>query len=416
MDNILYLQRKNSKEKLRQEQKQVVIAAQKESFSTKDLSLLRTALADMPIARNFATIITGIRRCGKSTLLLQLLKKNYKSALYLNFEDIRLTGFEHSDFVRLKNEIDRQKQKVLFFDKIQLVEKWEIFIHQLLNENYTVFVTGSNASLLSREMGTHLTGRHLSMELFPFSYPEFLRYNKIKASKNTVAAYLQSGEMPEFVKNKQPLILNALTEDIVIRDIAVRHNIRDTYPLKQLVVYLMSNVGKPLSANKLTGMFGIKSATTMLEYFAYCRDSYLVDFLPQFSYSLKAQARNPKKVYAIDTGFINAVSLSFSEDNRHKFENMIYLYLRRKYKELFFFKEKGECDFVVFENGKIQQLMQVCYHINDQNFEREYNGLLEAMKFFGKKEGTIVTMEQKDEFGKDGFSIKLVPAHEFLSS
>lgn len=401
---------------VRQEQIQEVLAAQRESFLNKDLSLARTAMPDVPVAENFVTIITGIRRCGKSTLLLQLLKKRYKSALYLNFEDIRLTGFEYPDFVRLKAEIDRQKQQVVFFDEIQLVERWEIFIHQLLNEGYTVFVTGSNASLLSKEMGTHLTGRHLSMELFPFSYREFLKFNKVKASTETVSDYLKIGGMPEFVKNKQPLILNALTDDIVIRDIAIRHSIRDAYALRQLIVYLISNVAKPVSANKLTGMFGIKSATTILEYFAYYRDSYLVDFLPQFSYSLKSQARNPKKVYAIDIGFIHAVSLSFSEDSGRKFENMVYLHLRRTHKDLFFFKEKNECDFVVFEKGKLQQLVQACYAINDENFEREYNGLLEAMQFFGVKEGTIVTMNQKDEFDEDGFNIKLVPAHEFLAT
>lgn len=399
---------------VRQEQIQEVIRMQKDRFLDKNVSLLRTDLTKVPIVENFTTIITGIRRCGKSTLLLQLLKEHYESALYLNFEDIRLAGFEYSDFVRLKSEIDRQDQKVLFFDEIQLVEKWEIFVHQLLNEGYTVFVTGSNASLLSREMGTHLTGRHLSMELFPFSYSEFLDFHNIKSSEKSVADYMKTGGMPEFVKTGQSLILNSLTDDIVVRDIAIRHNIRDVYPLKQLAVYLISNIGKPVSANKLTGIFGIKSATTLLEYFDYFQDSYLLEFVPQFSYSLRAQTRNPKKVYTIDTGFIEAVSLSFSEDNGRKFENMIYLHLRRKYRELYYFKDKSECDFVVFEKGKPIQLVQTCYEINDENFEREYNGLKKAMEFFDLKDGVIVTMNQKDEFNENGFKINLIPAYEFL--
>lgn len=304
---------------------------------------------------------------------------------------------------------------MLFFDEIQLVKKWEIFIHQLLREGYTVFITGSNASLLSKELGTHLTGRHLSMELFPFSYSEFLLYKQVKPDENTLSDYLKGGGLPEFVKTAQPIILSNLIEDIVIRDIAVRYAIREVNALKQLLVYLISNVGKPVSANKLSGMFGIKSTTTLLEYFAYFRDSYLVEFLPQFSYSLKAQVRNPKKAYTIDTGFIHVVSASFTKDSGRKFENLIYLYLRRKYKELFFFKEKGECDFIVFAKGKLERIIQVCYEINDENFEREYNGLLEAMRFFDKKQGTIITMNQKDHFEKDGLIVELVRAFEYLT-
>jgi len=400
---------------LRQEQIAEVINVQTEAFLQKESSLPREALEYIPVAENFATIITGIRRCGKSTLLLQLLRKSYEHALYLNFEDIRLVDFEASDFVRLQKEIDHRKLNVLFFDEIQLVEKWEIFVHQLLREGYVVFITGSNASLLSKEMGTHLTGRHLSMELFPFSYTEFLSYKKAKPNELTLSDYMQNGGFPEFVKTGQSLILSSLVEDIVVRDIAVRHAIREVNALKQVLVYLISNIGKPVSANKLSGTFGIKSTTTLLEYFAYFRDTYLVEFLPQFNYSLKAQARNPKKVYTIDTGLINVVSASFMDDKGRKLENLIYLHLRRKYKELFFFKEKGECDFVVFTKGKLGQAIQVCYEINDENFEREYNGLLEALRFFDRKEGIIVTMNQKDRFEKDGFVIDLIPAFEFLT-
>jgi predicted AAA+ superfamily ATPase len=399
---------------LRQEEISSVIDAQQTVFLGKKGKLLREDLAKVPIVENFATIITGIRRCGKSTLLLQVMENHYQSALYLNFEDIRLTGFEVSDFVRLKKEIEKRGQKVLFFDEIQLVEKWEVFVHQLLNEEYTVFVTGSNASLLSKEMGTHLTGRHLSMELFPFSFSEFLSYKKVEPSLKTLSDYLQTGGMPEYVKSKQPLILSNLIEDIIIRDIAVRHGIREVNTLKQLAVYLISNVGNPVSANKLSGMFGVKSTTTLLEYFNYYRDSYLIEFLPQFSYSLKAQVRNPKKIYTMDTGFIDVVSTSFSENKGRKLENLVYIHLRRTCKDLYYFTEKGECDFVTFSKGEPQQIVQVCYEITDENFEREYNGLVQAMRFFDKKEGFIITMNQKDEFEKDGLVVKMIPAFEFF--
>ncbi|MDR9487736.1 ATP-binding protein [Salibacter sp.] len=400
---------------LRQEQISEIIDSQQETFLQKGDLVTRKALADVPVVDNFATIITGLRRCGKSTLLLQLLRKDFNDALYINFEDIRLTAFETSDFARLQKEIERRELRVIFFDEIQLIDKWEIFVHQLLNSHFQVFITGSNASLLSKEMGTHLTGRHLSMELFPFSFTEFLSFTKTKPNKDSLSLYLQNGGMPEYVKNKEPLILGKLIDDILIRDIAIRYGIRDVETLKKLTIFLISNVGKPVSGNKLAGTFGIKSTTTIVEYFNYLRDSYLIDFLPQFSYSLKAQARNPKKVYAIDTGFIDAVSASFTKDKGRKLENLVYLHLRRQTKNLYSFKDQGECDFVVFDKDKATKAIQVCYKITDENFEREYSGLIETMNFFKLKKGIMVTMDQEDKFDKDGSSVELIPAYKFLT-
>jgi uncharacterized protein len=398
---------------IRQEQLAQVIDAQQAIFLNKSAQLIRDSLALIPIVESYATIISGIRRCGKSTLLLQLLKRKYKHALYFNFEDIRLAGFEVADFSRLQQEIDRRQYRVLFFDEIQLTDKWEIFVHQLLREHYTVFITGSNASLLSKELGTHLTGRHLSMELFPFSFKEYITYKKLKANKESLLSYLKDGGLPEYVNYQEPLILQNLMEDILVRDIAVRHGIRDVGSLKQLTVYLISNVGSPVSANKLIGMFGIKSSATFLEYFNYLRDAYLIEFLPQFSYSLKAQARNPKKIYTIDNGFFS-VAASFTENLGRKLENLIYQQLRRRYKDIYYFSEKGECDFLAFDKGKIDQAIQVCYQIDDLNFDREYKGLLEALRFFKLHEGLIITLDQKDVFEQDGFTIKMIPAYEYL--
>jgi predicted AAA+ superfamily ATPase len=399
---------------LRQEQIAVVIDAQKKSFIKKNAQCIRAALKNIPIIDSYVTLIMGIRRCGKSTLLLQLLEEKYDDALYLNFEDIRLVSFEPADFTRLQQEIVDRNLRVLFFDEIQLIEKWEIFIHQLLREGYTIFITGSNASLLSKELGTHLTGRNIAMELFPFSFQEYIEFKKLKHNKKSLNAYLKTGGFPEFVKSGEPLILNNLLEDILVRDIAVRHNIRDIGSLKELAVYLLSNVGSLVSANKLTDMFGIKTRATLLEYFTYFKDAYLLEFLPQFSYSLKAQARNPKKIYAIDTGLIAAVSTQFTDNLGRKLENLVYLHLRRQYKELYYFNDRGECDFLAFRKGKVERAVQVCYQIDDTNFDREYNGLLEALKFFNLSEGVIVTLDQKDTFEKEGFTIKLVPAYEYL--
>ena len=199
----------------RQEQIATVVDSQKERFLQKGQSIDREALAEVPVLDSFATIISGIRRCGKSTLLHQLIRKQYPDAFFLNFEDIRLSGFEVDDFTRLHNEIVQRGIRVLCFDEIQLVKNWEMFIHQLLREGYQVFVTGSNASLLSRELGTHLTGRYLSMELFPFSYNEFVSFKGLEKNPESVQAYLVSGGMPEFVKSGEGMVLSRDRKSVV---------------------------------------------------------------------------------------------------------------------------------------------------------------------------------------------------------
>jgi len=397
-----------------QEQIAGVIDSQGYVFLRKDTGLRRDALNRLPVIETYATIVTGIRRCGKSTLLLQLLKERFSNAIYLNFEDTRLAGFEISDFARLGNEISKRKINVLFFDEIQIVSGWEMFIHQKLNEGYQIFITGSNASLLSKELGTHLTGRHISCELFPFSYNEFISFKKIENNSDSLNDYLAHGGIPEYVKSGMGVILNNLMDDILIRDIAIRHSIRDVNSLRQLAVYLISNIGNLVSANKLEGMYGIKSSSTILEYFSYLKDSYLLEFIPQFNYSLKAQARNPKKIYAMDLGLFNENSTAFTDNSGHKLENAVFLYLRSKYPDIYYFKDKGECDFIAMNKGKVQDVIQVCYKIEDTNFEREYNGLVEAMKYFNINEGTIVTFNQKDIFEESGLKIKMIPATEFL--
>jgi uncharacterized protein len=401
---------------LLQEQIALVIDSQRENLRTDPTDLIRESLERVPVIDSFATIITGIRRCGKSTLLHQVMdKKHFENSLFLNFDDIRFAGFEASDFTRLYNEMVKRGSKVIFLDEIQLFTKWEIFVQQLLRERYRVFISGSNASLLSSELGTHLTGRHVSMELFPFSYKEYLTYLGLNSNENSLLAYLNSGGIPEFVKNKFPAILHILLNDILIRDIAVRKSIRDVESLRLMAVYLLSNVGNLISANGLTGMFGIKSSATILDFFSFFKDSYLIEMIPQFSYSLKAQSRNPKKVFAMDMGLISAVSTSFTENNGHKLENLIYLFLRNRYRNIFYYNNKYECDFVIFENEKTKLAIQVCWQLKDDNMKRELNGLLNAMNELKINEGTIVTFSQNDSIETEGKHIHVMPACEYLN-
>lgn len=392
-----------------------VIDTQKDDLDKMPEGLPREILNDVPSIRNFCSIITGIRRCGKSTLMLQILKRSKEKSLFLKFEDIRLSGFETSDFARLNSEIEKRQVKILFFDEIQIIDKWEIFINQKLNEGYRVFITGSNASLMSRELGTYLTGRHLSSELHPFSYTEFLAFKKFENKVESFNEYLQSGGMPEYLKHNRGIILQQLVDDILYRDIAVRHNIRNINALREITVYLISNTGKPVSARRLTRSFGITSTSTVTDYLGYLKDTYVLDFVPQFDYSVKAQNRNPKKVYSIDLGIFNQLKTAFTDDYGRQLENAVYLHLRRKHKEIFCFKKNEECDFVVMNKGKADCCVQVCYRIDDLNIKREMEGLKSALDYFGLNEGVIITHNQSDLLEDKGVKIKLIPAWKFMA-
>jgi hypothetical protein len=399
---------------LLQSQLAEVADAQAENFQNKNVGWQRELLPKLKLPNNFALIITGIRRCGKSTLLFQLLREKFSNAFYLHFEDPRLAGFENDDFNRLSNEIVKRNPSVLFFDEIQLLENWELFVRHKLDEGYKVVITGSNATLLSKELGTKLTGRHLSVELFPFSYTEFLGFRKLKDTEKSVLEYLRKGGFPEYLKTENGFVLNQLLEDILYRDIAVRYAVRDVKSLKQLAVYLLSNIAKPVSASNLTKLFAIKSVSALLDYFGFLENAYIVQFLPMFSYSLKKQIRNPRKVYSIDLGLFTENSIVFSDENGRRIENAVYLHLRTEHRELYYFHEKKECDFVVFEKGQPKELIQVCYDLTADNLERETSGLLAAMDYFNMPLGKIVTLKQKDSFKKDGKKIDVVPLNEFL--
>lgn len=391
-----------------------VIAAQRDNLLAKGVGLKREAIASLPDISAYALIVSGVRRCGKSTLLFQLLQQRYPDALYLNFEDPRLYGFDIKDFARLDEIIRQAGAGVLLFDEIQIIPEWERYIRQKLDENIKIVITGSNASLLSRELGTKLTGRHITKELFPFSYREFITFTQQKASSDSVSEYLQVGGFPEYVKQRVDDILNYVLEDILIRDIAVRHGIRDVNSLQRLTLYLISNIGKLVTANRLKSLIGVGSTNTITEYLSYLEDSYLVHFIPKFDYSHRKQIVNPKKVYAIDTGLVNVNSASFTDDSGRQLENMVYLHLRRRYKNIFYFSAKGECDFIVSDKGNIQTVIHVCYHLNADNLDRELNGMTEALGYFKLDEGLLITHAQRDLFEKDGKKIVVLPAHEYL--
>lgn len=390
-----------------------VIESQKERLMNVDTGLPRK-MSGFEKLSSHAFIISGIRRCGKSTVLQQINNTMKTKSIYLNFEDPRLAGFDISDLNRL-HEIGKEKiVKTYFFDEIQLVNQWEKFVRFRLDEGYRIFITGSNAAMLSKELGSRLTGRHVSKELFPFSYNEFITFAKQKKGKSSLMKYLYGGGFPEYLKTEQQDILMQLFNDIIIRDIAIRYNIKNATLLQQIAVWLVTNTGKLVSGNSLKKIFGIKSSSTIMEYLSYFTDAYLFFFVSKFSYSHKVQAVNPKKVYCIDNGFINANSVSFSNDSGRMLENLVFLELRRRNYDVFYFNESKECDFVVFEKGKIKSVLQVCFQLDEDNMDREVSALIEAMDYFNLKTAKIITVNQKDSLNLSGRSIVVEPFHEWI--
>lgn len=391
-----------------------VAERQKKTFLGRNTGIPREKRREITLYENFVTVITGVRRSGKSTLMLQLLEAGPEGVFFLNFEDPRLSGFDTDDFSRLDTVIENTTARVLFFDEIQMLTNWELYIRQKLDEGFKVVVTGSNATLLSRELGTKLTGRNLPYELFPFSYREFLAFRDEESSDEAAQNYLESGGFPEYLRTGNGVVLNRLLEDILMKDIAVRYAVRDVNSLRQLAVYLLSNIGKPVSATGLKNLFDVRSPATILEYFSYLENTYVVQFLPKFSYSLKVQIRNPKKVYAIDMGLFTHNSIVFTDEAGRRLENTVYLHLRRKYTELYYFQDQRECDFIAISKGKPAEILQVCYELSDLNKTREFSGLKEALDFFHEERGRIITFNQKDTFKVNGKVIEVVPLKEFL--
>lgn len=391
-----------------------VLKTQLAQLMTKPSGLTRHVHSRLFLPESHALIVSGVRRSGKSTLLHQLLGIAGEGSYYLNFEDPRLYAFDKTDFSKLDELLVELGCKTIFLDEIQVVEDWERYIRHLLDTGYRVVITGSNASLLSKELGTKLTGRHISFELFPFSYNEYLSFEKKEASEKSLQKYLLQGGFPEYVKYQRHEILQHLLEDILLRDIAVRYALRDVKSLQRLAWYLLSNVGKLFTASRLLSITELKSKTALLEYLNYLEDSYLCFYLPKFSHSTRQQLVNPRKVYVVDPGIVQANSGSTQEDLGRKLENLVYLALRRQHQTLFYFAEKNECDFVVMEQNRCLALVQVCYEVTPDNQEREVKGLLDALDHFGLNEGTIVTFNQTDRLEYDNRTIVLMAAKDWL--
>ncbi|MCK5416601.1 ATP-binding protein [Candidatus Parcubacteria bacterium] len=369
-------------------------------------------------------IVSGIRRCGKSSLLKQFMEE-YDNFYYINFDDERLIDFNIENFNDLMLIYKKKfKSNVIFIDEIQNIPSWERFVRRIYDDGYKIFITGSNAKLLSSELATHLTGRYFKIELYPFSFKEYLSFKnvdiknmgsdeKARIIKN-FDRYFQYGGFPEFVKTKNDEYLKMIYNDILYKDLLTRFNIREVKSFKQLINFLYSNVSKNISYNNLKNILNFKSATSVKNYIEFSEEAYLLFELYKYDFSLKKQYLSDKKVYVIDNGLRNAVAFYFSKDKGKLLENLVFLNLKRTEKELFFSKDKYECDFIIKEKNKIITAIQVSYVLNIDNRKRELNGLIETAKKFKLKNGIILTYNQEENFEEDKIKIKVIPVWKWL--
>jgi len=372
-------------------------------------------------------ILTGIRRSGKSTILKQIMQ-NKDGYCYVNFEDERFIDFKAQDF-ELLNEVLLEvynNPAIYFFDEVQNIEKFELFVRRLQDQNKKVVITGSNASLLSKEFGTRLTGRYKPFEVYPFSFKEYLRLKKIDFSKEWMyiaekkvkliklfEEYFHNGGFPEYLKNKDKDYIRTIFDNILYRDIIARYSIKRQKVIKELVNILATNVSSLFTYNSLKKSLGLANSITVKEYISYLNNSYLFFELQKFDFSVKRQLNSPKKIYLIDSVF-NELGLNFSMNRGKILENIVFIELKRRNKEVYYYAAKKECDFVVKEGNKIKEAMQVCYVLNESNKDREIGGLLETMEKFKLKDGSILTHEQEEEININRKKIKVVPVWKWL--
>lgn len=373
-------------------------------------------------------ILAGIRRCGKSTLLKQIMgiKKNY---CYVNFEDERLLSFRAEDFSILDEVLMEEygPSSTYFFDEIQNVEKFETFVRRLQDNGKKVVLTGSNAALLSKEFGTRLTGRYKLFEIYPFSFAEYLRFQSIAIRKESLylseekativrafMSYCEWGGMPEYLKNRDTDYIKTLYDNILYRDIIARYSIRRQRLVRELVGILTSTVTLPFTYNSLKKSLGLMNAITVKEYISYLSGAYLFFELPRFDYSVKKQLGSPRKIYCIDTAFSTISGFSLSPDKGRLLENIVYIELRRRESGIFYFTKNRECDFILVDRKKITGAIQVCYEFTEENREREIGGLVEALDEFRLDRGLILTSNQDDELRVDGRAILIRPVWKWL--
>ena len=350
---------------------------------------------------------------------------------YFNFDDDRLVQFTVNDFAKLQECFFELfgEQHTYYFDEIQNIEGWETFVRRLHNGGNKVFITGSNARMLSKELGTHLTGRYIMVEIFPFSFTEYLSItNNTYTSRDLITTlgrsrmltlfkdYLIVGGFPSYIQHRSVRYLSSLYQSIIYRDIITRNKISNEKEIQELVYYLASNPAKRFTYSSVGKIIGIRHPETIKNYLNYIEQTFLIFQVMKYDPSLKIQMANSKKVYFIDNAIVSRIGFRATENTGQFLENLVYIELRRRQQEVFYHFGDKECDFVVREGFQVTQAYQVSVSLSRaETREREMAGLLDAMNAYSLDEGFILTMEEKETILTDTQkTIHIIPVWEWM--
>ena len=385
---------------------------------------------------NLIKVVLGPRRAGKSVFSLILLKD--RPFMYFNFDDEVLLSAGGIATDELMKELHAAygQVKTVLFDEIQNLPNWELFVNRLHREGYNLVLTGSNAHLLSKELATHLTGRHMPIEMLPFDFNEFLRAKKFQINEeysalsqqrgellNLMENYLVNGGFPEVaLNNVDPKdYLEVLFDALVFKDVVKRHRVRFSTQIGNLGTHLINNFANLYTVRKILEILNLKSASTTEKYIKYLEEAYLIFSLLRYSPKSIQRIKSPRKVYAVDNGFISAKAIQHSPDKGKLMENLVFTELIKRgakpNKDLFYYKTRNdrEVDFVVKNGTDVTELIQVCYEsINPDVEQRETKSLVEASNELKVKKLTVLTWDEKRAVEKDGMTIHFKPLWEWL--
>lgn len=381
-------------------------------------------------------VVLGPRRAGKSVFSLMLLKD--REFAYFNFDDESLPGEEKLDLNELMSELKQAygDTKYILFDEIQNLRKWELFVNRLHREGYNLVLTGSNARLLSKELATALTGRHIPIQILPFNFKEILLAKDYSVTSDRLLLpdekakflgylneYMISGGYPEVItKNLDPRgYLDVLFDSLLFKDVIKRHKLRFSERIDNLGTYLINNFSSQYSIRKLANIIGLKSEVTLDRYLSYLTEAYLLFSLARYSAKAGVRLKSSKKAYVVDNGFITAKAVQHSPDIGKLMENLVFTELVKRgnesNREIFYYRTRNdrEIDFVLKKGMAVVELIQVCYEIINNDVEqREIKALVEAGKELSVKKLTILTWNEKRIVEKDDMNIEFKPLWEWL--
>ncbi len=417
---------------LSREQLKLILSEQRAAILKRGPGIEREALGTLgeKLKLPHVVVLSGLRRSGKSTLMRQAMCRYYsdRDFYYVSFEDERLVGFDAARFNDIYEALVELfgEQKTFFIDEIQNVDNFETFVRRFYDAGFKFFISGSNAKLLSRELSTKLTGRHVDIVVRPFSFQEFLSLKNFHfekkmlyktesrvAIKKLFGEYFAKGGMPEYLIYGDPELLTRVYNDVVVKDIAVRHKVENLAQLRDFYKYLVANFSNRFSFNSLKKMLHFGSVNTIKSYVSYLEETYFVRVINKFDHSLKKQLVNDKKLYVVDNSFVPLLSAKTTKDSGRMLENLVFNKLSEDY-DLFYYGNSRECDFVLLKNNALQLAVQVCWELTETNRGRELGGLAACMAELKLKDGLLLTYDQEEELIFEGKKIKIKPVWKWL--